>query len=45
MDENTQAKFDEKVKELLDDSQKEEIKKDLAIQKAIDLVTEAAVEA
>ncbi len=35
----------EKVKELLDDSQKEEIKKDLAIQKAIDLVTEAAVEA
>ena len=35
----------EKVKELLDDSQKEEIKKDLAIQKAIDLVTEAAAEA
>ena len=35
----------EKVKELLDDYQKEEIKKDLAIQKAVDLVTEAAVEA
>ena len=35
----------EKVKELLDDSQKEEIKKDLAIQKAIDLVTEAEAEA
>lgn len=35
----------EKVKEILPDSQKEEIKKDIAIQKAVDLVAEAAVEA
>jgi trigger factor len=35
----------EKVKELLGDYQKEEIKKDLALQKAIELVTDAAVEA
>ena len=35
----------EKVKELLGDYQKDEIKKDIAIQKAVDLVTEAAVEA
>lgn len=35
----------EKVKELLGDEQKEEIKKDIAIQKAADLVCEAAVEA
>lgn len=34
----------DKVKELLDDSQKDEIRKDLAIQKAADLVAEAAVE-
>lgn len=35
----------EKVKGLFGDSQKEEMKKDLAIQKAITLVTDAAVEA
>lgn len=35
----------EKVKELLGDYQKDEIRKDIAIQKAIDLVVEAAVEA
>jgi trigger factor len=35
----------EKVKELLGDYQKEEIKKDLAIQKAVTLVSDAAVEA
>ena len=35
----------DKVKELLPDFQKEEMKKDIAIQKAVDLVTEAAVEA
>lgn len=35
----------EKVKELIGDYQKDEMKKDIAIQKAVDLVTEAAVEA
>ncbi len=35
----------EKVKELISDYQREEMKKDIAIQKAVDLVTEAAVEA
>lgn len=35
----------DKVKELVGDSQKEEMKKDILIQKAIDLVAEAAVEA
>lgn len=35
----------EKVKELISDYQRDEMKKDIAIQKAVDLVTEAAVEA
>jgi len=35
----------DKVKELISDYQREEMKKDIAIQKAVDLVTEAAVEA
>lgn len=35
----------DKVKEMIGDYQKDEIKKDIVIQKAIDLVTEAAVEA
>lgn len=35
----------DKVKELIGDYQKDEIKKDLAIQKAVTLVTDAAVEA
>lgn len=35
----------EKVKELIGDYQKDEMKKDIAIQKAVSLVTEAAVEA
>ena len=35
----------DKVKELVGDTQKEEMKKDILIQKAIDLVAEAAVEA
>ena len=35
----------DKVKELVGDNQKEEMKKDILIQKAIDLVAEAAVEA
>lgn len=35
----------DKVKEMVEDYQKDEIKKDIVIQKAIDLVTEAAVEA
>lgn len=34
----------DKVKEMVEDYQKDEIKKDIVIQKAIDLVTEAAVE-
>ena len=34
----------EKVKEILGESEKENMKDDLAIRKAIDLVTEAAVE-
>ena len=35
----------EKIKELMNDERKDEMRKDIAIQKAIDLVTEAAVEA
>ena len=34
----------EKIKELMNDERKDEMRKDIAIQKAIDLVTEAAVE-
>ena len=35
----------DKVKEMMGDFQKDEIKKDIVLQKAIDLVTQAAVEA